>query len=185
MYAKSILTIEDDVTEQFPSQDTEMLSINVGGLSKHAQDFSDGIRYMRFNHLRLIILEAAASDWVFTSGKDDPIRHLAKGLRALSASPVVHVQLDCVVYGLTYCSFTDFSWSNLDNALVRFSERHHHVTVLIRFVREFATGERPVAYTPPGYLAKLLPLSTTRPNLVVNTAPSSVVDPQLMYRDDL
>jgi hypothetical protein len=135
-----------------------------------------------------ITLKASCINCISRSCKDEPVRDLAKGIREMaSASPTVYVQLDCIVYGLTYCSFGEFSWSDLDDALVKFTAGHVQVNVLVRFPRENFTssqgGKRQtIAFTPPGFLDELMPRSMSHPNIsIITEPPTIVVDPDMMY----
>jgi hypothetical protein len=134
-----------------------------------------------------ITLKASCFNCISTSCKDEPVRDLANGIRRMvrASGASVHVQLDCIVYGLTYCSFGEFSWAYLDDALVEFSTGRVQVSVLVRFLRgyeETASGSAYIAYTPPGFLNQRLPLSMTRPNINITTEPPTiVVDPDMMY----
>jgi hypothetical protein len=144
------------------------------------------VRCLQFESLQHITLEASCPNWIFLSCKDDPVRDLARGIRAIvTTSPTVHLQLDCIVHGLTYCSFAKFSWAPLDDALLAFSEGRARVNVLVRFPRSRSAadeGDHIIAYTPPGFLDDLLPMSTRFPTIQVkNEPPTIVVDPDMMY----
>ncbi|KAH6911224.1 hypothetical protein BKA70DRAFT_1220257 [Coprinopsis sp. MPI-PUGE-AT-0042] len=169
----------------YPSRSSKILSVNVSGLSKDAENHDNNNRSLRFENLQYISFEASCPNWIFKSCKDDPVRDLAKGIRGVvTASPTVYIQLDCVVHGLTYCSFAEFNWETLDDALFAFSEGHARVDVLVRFPRRISTEEefQVIAYTPPGFLNQLLPMSTRHPNIqVINEPPTVIVDPDMMY----
>ncbi|KAH6874139.1 hypothetical protein BKA70DRAFT_1449660 [Coprinopsis sp. MPI-PUGE-AT-0042] len=163
----------------------EHIAVNVTGLSEHSNDLSNDLLYIRLPNVSNILLEASCDDWVFVGCKDDPIRDLAKAIRAMTVASTVHIQLDCIIHGLSYCSFANFAWRNLDNALSRFSERHSEVFVNIRFIRQKATGNSPdtIAFAPAQFLCQLLPVSYSIETAHIISSPPTVIPEFILYEE--